>query len=140
MSSLRMPPVLTDGDCIALVSPASSSEPEQIDETQAIIESWGFRSRLGSHAHARLGYLAGDDESRLADLNTAIRDPQIRAIVSLRGGCGSLRLLKGIDLDALQADPKPLVGFSDITALHRVWHRQGVPRSTGPSSTPARTR
>ncbi len=91
----------------------------------------GFRPRLGNHVHDRLGYLAGTDEDRLADLNDAIRDPEIRAIVTLRGGCGSLRLLPGIDVDALEADPKPLVGFSDITALHRVWHQHGVPSLHG---------
>jgi muramoyltetrapeptide carboxypeptidase len=126
-----MPRALVAGDDVALISPASWSEPDQIVETRAIIESWGFRSRLGSHAHDRLGYLAGPDEDRLADLNDAIRDPKIRAIVSLRGGCGSHRLLRGIDVDALRADPKPLVGFSDITALHRVWHLQGVPSLHG---------
>ena len=131
MTSLRIPRALTDGDCIALVSPASWSEPGQIDETEAVIESWGFRPRLGAHVHERLGYLAGTDEARLADLNDAIRDPEIRAIVTLRGGCGSFRLLPGIDVDALKADPKPLVGFSDITALHRVWHQQGVPSLHG---------
>lgn len=131
MPSLRMPRVLTDGDAVALISPASWSEPGQIDETRAIIESWGFRPRVGSHAHDRLGYLAGTDEARLADLNDAIRDPQVRAIVSLRGGCGSHRLVHDIDVDALRADPKPLVGFSDITALHRVWHQQGVPSLYG---------
>lgn len=68
---------------------------------------------------------------RLADLNDAIRDPDVRAIVCLRGGCGSSRLLHGVDVGALAADPKPLVGFSDITALHRVWHLHGVPSLHG---------
>ena len=124
---VRMPPALTHGDTIAVVSPASWSEPDHVDHTMAVIESWDFRPRLGGHAHDRLGYLAGADEDRLADLNEAIRDPDVRAIVSLRGGCGSSRLLHGVDVAALEADPKPLVGFSDITALHRVWHQHHVP-------------
>lgn len=128
---VRMPPSLAPGAAIALVSPASWSEPAQIDETTAAIESWGFRPRLGAHVHDRLGYLAGADEDRLADLNDAIRAPDVRAIVCLRGGCGSFRLMRGVDVDALEADPKPLVGFSDITALHRVWHQHGVPSLHG---------
>ena len=128
---VRVPPVLANGDGIALVSPASWSELEQIEETEAVIESWGFRPRLGAHVHDRLGYLGGADEDRLADLNDAIRDPEVRAIVCLRGGCGSFRLLHGVDVTALEADPKPLVGFSDITALHRVWHQHGVPSLHG---------
>lgn len=131
MTSPYVPRALVDGDSIALVSPASWSEPAQIEETRALVESWGFRPRLGAHVHERLGFLAGTDEDRLADLNDAIRDPEIRAIVTLRGGCGSSRLLRGVDVDALREDPKPLVGFSDITALHRVWHQQGVPSLHG---------
>lgn len=130
-SPVRMPPSLAPGSTIALVSPASWSEPAQIEETMAIIESWGFRPQLGAHVHDRLGYLAGSDEDRLADLNDAICDPDIRAIVCLRGGCGSFRLLHGVDGEALELDPKPLVGFSDITALHRVWHQRGVPSLHG---------
>jgi muramoyltetrapeptide carboxypeptidase len=130
-SLVRMPPSLAPGATIALVSPASWSEPAQIEETAAIIESWGFRPRLGAHVHDRLGYLAGSDEDRLADLNDAIRDPTVRAIVCVRGGCGSFRLLRGIDGEALELDPKPLVGYSDITALHRVWHQHGVPSLHG---------
>ena len=128
---VRMPPALAPGAGIALVAPASWSEAAHIDETRTVIESWGFRPRLGAHLYDRLGYLAGADEDRLADLNDAIRDPDIRAIVCQRGGCGSSRLLHGVDVNALEADPKPLVGFSDITALHRVWHRHGVPSLHG---------
>ncbi len=127
----RVPAALTSGDTVALVSPASWSETAQIEETVATIEAWGFRARLGAHVHDRRGYLAGTDSDRLEDLNAAIRDPDVRAIVALRGGCGSSRLLLGVDVDALEADPKPLVGFSDITALHRVWHRHGVPSLHG---------
>lgn len=128
---LRVPRALSNGDGIALVSPASWSEPAQIEATNAVIESWGFRPRVGAHVRDRVGYLAGTDEDRLADLNESIRDPEVRAIVCLRGGCGSSRLLHGVDVDALEEDPKPLVGFSDITALHRVWHQHGVPSLHG---------
>jgi muramoyltetrapeptide carboxypeptidase len=64
------------------------------------------------------GYMAGRDEDRLADLNAAFRDPRIRAIVTTRGGAGAYRIADGIDFAAVGADPKPLVGFSDITNLH----------------------
>jgi muramoyltetrapeptide carboxypeptidase len=127
----RVPRALAEGDAIALVAPASWPEPEHIEETRAVIESWGFRPRLGAHVKDRLGYLAGDDGARLDDLNEAIRDPEVRAIVCVMGGCGSFRLLHGIDGQALEADPKPLVGYSDITSLHRVWHQHGVPSLHG---------
>ncbi|GAA1985775.1 LD-carboxypeptidase [Amycolatopsis minnesotensis] len=114
-----------------MLAPASWSDDGWIERSVAQLESWGFQVRLGAHARDRRGYLAGRDEDRLADLNSAIRDPEVRAIVCLRGGCGSFRVLHGIDIQALRRDPKPLVGFSDITALHRVWHSIGVPSLHG---------
>ncbi|MBA8810554.1 S66 peptidase family protein [Promicromonospora sukumoe] len=122
---------LEPGDVVALVSPASWSDESWVDESIATVESWGFKARLGKHADDRFGYMAGGDAERAADLNDAIRDPEVRAILTLRGGCGSLRLLADVDTDALRADPKPIIGFSDITALHQVWHRAGVPSVHG---------
>ena len=122
---------LKPDDVIALVSPASWSDGPWVAESIATIESWGFRARVGRHATDRLGYMAGGDRERAADLNAAIHDPEVRAILCLRGGCGSLRLLADVDTDALRADPKPLIGFSDITALHQVWHQAGVPSVHG---------
>jgi muramoyltetrapeptide carboxypeptidase len=116
---------------IALVSPASWSEDSWLAESIATVESWGFKARVGDHATDRLGYMAGGDPERVADLNAAIRDPEVRAILCLRGGCGSLRLLADVDAKALRADPKPIIGFSDITALHQVWHQAGVPSVHG---------
>ena len=116
---------------IALVSPASWSEESWLTESIATVESWGFKARVGRHATDRLGYMAGGDSERAADLNTAIHDPEVRALLCLRGGCGSLRLLAEVDTDALRADPKPIIGFSDITALHQVWHQAGVPSVHG---------
>ncbi|WP_129786285.1 S66 peptidase family protein [Promicromonospora panici] len=122
---------LEPGDAIALVSPASWSDDSWLTESIATVESWGFKARVGHHATDRLGYMAGGDRERTADLNAAIRDPEVRAILCLRGGCGSLRLLADVDTDALRADPKPIIGFSDITALHQVWHQAGVPSIHG---------
>jgi len=116
---------------VAVVSPASWPSDECVESCTSLVDSWGFRPRLGTHARDQLGYLAGRDEDRLADLNEAIRDPEVRAIVTTRGGCGSFRLLHGVDVEALAADPEPLVGYSDITALHRVWHTVGVPSIHG---------
>lgn len=116
---------------VAVASPASWPSEECVESCLSLVDPWGFQPRLGTHAREQLGYLAGRDEDRLADLNEAIRDPEVRAIVTTRGGCGSSRLLRGVDVEALAADPKPLVGYSDITALHRVWHTTGVPSLHG---------
>ena len=117
---------LTAGDYVALVSPASWSQDEGIEWSVGQLESWGLQVRLGRHVRDRVGFLAGRDADRASDVNAALRDPGIRAIVAQTGGCGSLRLLHDVDRSVLLADPKPLIGFSDITALHRVWHAAGV--------------
>lgn len=116
---------------MALVAPASWADSAWIEQTAGVLAGWGWEVRVGRHAHDRLGYLAGTDHDRLADLNAAIRDPRVRAIVCVTGGCGSFRLVRGVDVEALRADPKPIVGYSDITALHRVWQAVGVPSLHG---------
>lgn len=123
---LVAPARLVVGDTVALVSPASWSDEDWVAHNVALLQSWGLRVQLGPHARDRLGYLAGRDSDRAADINAAIADPRVRAVVALFGGCGSLRLLRDIDVAGLRRDPKPLVGFSDITAVHRVWHVAGV--------------
>lgn len=82
-----------------------------------------------SHDHAigeRHGYLAGDDARRLRELEAAIDDPDVDAIVAARGGYGAMRIAARIDPARVAARPKLLVGFSDVTALHALWARAGV--------------
>ena len=121
-SRFRTSPRLVAGDLVALLAPASWAEDDWLAANVTRLESWGLRVRVGEHVRDRVGYLAGRDEARAADLNAAVADPEVRAVIALTGGCGSLRLVGAVDVQALQHDPKPLVGFSDITALHRVWH------------------
>ncbi|MBI5250437.1 MAG: LD-carboxypeptidase, partial [Desulfomonile tiedjei] len=81
------------------------------------LEHSGFRGVPGRHALERNDYLAGTDDQRSSDLNAMLRDPGIRAIVFARGGYGLMRILESIDYDAITADPKILLGMSDVTAL-----------------------
>jgi muramoyltetrapeptide carboxypeptidase len=73
---------------------------------------------FGEHAFREVGYLAGTDDERLADINTALCDDDVRAIFTTRGGKGSYRIAERLDFAAARRDPKFLVGFSDITILH----------------------
>jgi muramoyltetrapeptide carboxypeptidase len=82
---------------------------------------------VGRHAFDRAGYLAGSDQARLADVNEALRDPAVRGIFATTGGKGAYRIAPQLDFRAARADPKPLVGFSDITYLHLALLRAGVP-------------
>ncbi|OLP62168.1 LD-carboxypeptidase [Xaviernesmea oryzae] len=112
-----LPPKLQPGDLIRFVSPASTPERDNVMARAAVLESWGFRVDIAPHAFDRSGFLAGSDDDRLADLNEAFKDPAVRAIMATRGGKGSYRIADRLDLAAVKADPKWLVGFSDITIL-----------------------
>lgn len=111
-------PRLQQGDLVRLVSPASYPPQSDIAVNANILESWGLRCDTGEHILDEHGYMAGTDTDRLNDLNNALRDPQVRAIVTTRGGAGAYRIADDIDFTAARADPKPLIGFSDITFLH----------------------
>jgi muramoyltetrapeptide carboxypeptidase len=90
---------------------------------------------LGSHAGRRYGYLAGLDHERLADLNTALAADDVDAIWCIRGGYGVTRILGGVDFTALARRPKPVIGFSDITALLNALTRvTGVVTFHGPTA------
>ena len=99
-----------------------------------MLGSWGLVVEIARHAFDAHGhYLAGRDEDRLADLNDALRDPGVRAIVATCGGKGAYRIADGLDFAAARADPKPLVGFSETTILHlALWQRCRVGGLHGP--------
>ncbi len=123
--TVRKGPRLKAGDQVAIVSPASYPTPEHVADMVSELEGWGLDVHVGEHVTAQHGYMAGTDEARLGDLNVAIRDPEIRAIFASRGGAGSYRIADHIDIDAARTDPKPLIGFSDITTLHLTFWARG---------------
>ena len=111
-------PLLHVGDRVRLLSPASTPDLRWVEASIAILESWGLAVEVGAHTLDQWGYMAGRDEYRLADLDDAFRDPGVRAIITTRGGAGAYRIADRIDFDSVRADPKPVVGYSDITYLH----------------------
>lgn len=125
---VRLPARVVAGEKVRLVSPASYPEASWIEESVGILEGWGLIAEVAEHALARWGYMAGRDSERLADLNEAFRDPAVRAVITTGGGAGAYRVADDIDFDAVRADPKPVVGFSDITYLHlAIWRHCRVP-------------
>ncbi|AYY11432.1 LD-carboxypeptidase [Actinobacteria bacterium YIM 96077] len=123
-----VPPRLKPGDRVRLVSPASPPSREQVEHSVDLLASWGLEVEIGDHAFDHVGYLAGTDENRIADMNAAFRDPGVRAIFATRGGKGAYRISDRLDFEAARSDPKPLVGFSDITMIHLAlwrWCRLG---------------
>jgi muramoyltetrapeptide carboxypeptidase len=92
-----------------------------------------YRVGVGQGVLASTGYLAGDDQRRIDELNGLLRDPDVRAIACARGGYGIMRILPHLDAGALRADPKPIIGFSDVTALLMwAWSQAGVRGVHGP--------
>lgn len=121
------------GDRVRFVSPASPPSREAVERGIEVVSAWGLQVELGEHAFDQVGYLAGRDEDRIADLNSALRDPGVRAIFATRGGKGASRIVDGIDFGAAGRDPKPVVGFSEITSLHLALYREcGLAGFAGP--------
>jgi muramoyltetrapeptide carboxypeptidase len=116
------------GETVAVVSPSGPSAPDDLAAGVAWLRE-RYRVRDDPRRAARAGYLAGDDDVRAAALLDAARDPEVRAVWVARGGYGAMRVLERVGPELLAAvarDPKPLVGFSDVTALHAAWRRAGA--------------
>lgn len=127
LSTLVEPARLAPGARVALVSPSGPlRDATEVAHAIAAAESLGWVPHVGAHALERDGYFAGADSVRAADLLQAVEDPDIDGIWCLRGGYGAARLLPSLPVDAVRANPKALVGYSDITALHAVWQRAGL--------------
>ncbi|MGI8400096.1 MAG: S66 peptidase family protein [Gemmatimonadaceae bacterium] len=121
----RAPAPLKSGSRVALISPAGPlQKPEELPRAQENARTLGWEPVVGTHAADRAGYLAGRDRDRLEDINHALRDPKIEAIWVLRGGYGMMRILAGIDYDALSQTPKVILGYSDVTAFHTAVQRK----------------
>ena len=113
------PPHLNYGDTIAILAPASAPpDPKAVDRSVATLEALGFRAKLAPNVRRRWGFLAGTDRQRAGDLMKMFADPKVQAILCLRGGYGTPRLLPLLDYAAIRSHPKIFIGYSDITALH----------------------
>jgi len=118
-----LPVPLAKGDTIGLVSPSSATDDSfNLQLAREAMEALGFKVKVGAHYDARRGHLAGTDAERAGDLNAMFADKTVKAIVCTRGGSGAARLLPLLDYDSIRRNPKVLLGYSDITALHSAIH------------------
>jgi muramoyltetrapeptide carboxypeptidase len=113
---ITQPPYLKKGDKVAIVCPAKKL-PGSIDMAIKILEGWGLEIIIGETVHASHHQFAGDDALRTADLQRFLDDPKIKAIFAGRGGYGTIRIIDELDFTRFKANPKWIVGFSDITVL-----------------------
>ncbi|AMV27233.1 putative murein peptide carboxypeptidase [Gemmata sp. SH-PL17] len=113
------PAALRVGDTIAFVAPAGPADAEKVAKAKERFEKMGFKVKVPPTLTARKDrYLAGSDEDRAAEFNAAIKDKTVQAVFSVKGGYGLTRILDRIDYTAIRENPKIIVGFSDLTALH----------------------
>lgn len=107
------------GARIALVAPSGPLRGRaDVDTALASVRSFGWEASVGAHVLDRYSYFAATDADRISDFNAALRDDSIDAIWCLRGGYGVMRILEHLDYDAMRRHPKPVMGYSDISALH----------------------
>lgn len=113
------PAFLNHGDPVCIVAPGRKPDTQSIEASVAIIRSWGLNVTLGhnllSHKHS---YLSGTDAERLSDLQHALNDISVKAVICARGGYGTTRILDQLDFSTFLKSPKWICGFSDVTALH----------------------
>ncbi len=128
------PPPLFPGDTIGIVAPSSlPQELQHIEEGIACVEALGFNVLKGSHRWTPQGYLAGSDTERVYELNAMFGNPDVKALFTIRGGYGAMRLLPHINYNVVRQNPKLLIGYSDITALHLALYKYaGVTSISGP--------
>jgi muramoyltetrapeptide carboxypeptidase len=131
-SAIRKPPRIRSGDVVGVIAPSGAVDGERLGRGVRILESWGLRVEVGSAVLDRQAYLAGADEARLADLERMLDDVRIRAVFCARGGYGSQRILPRIGAGRFGNGPKPLIGYSDATALLNAAVAAGVLAVHGP--------
>ncbi len=136
--SILKPPRLRKGELIGIVAPASPVEDEsRIDRGVRYLEKLGYDVVVGRHVTRVRGYLAGTDRERAEDLHTMFRDRRVKAIIALRGGYGSPRLLSHLDYRLIARHPKVFAGSSDLTALQlALWKQCRMVTFHGPMLAP----
>jgi len=112
------PPYLQYGDKIAIISPSGNIDSSLIDNAAGVLESWGLVPVIGKNAKNSYGRYAGTPEERLEDLQWALDQKEIKAVLCSRGGYGLVQIIDDVDFSHFELYPKWLIGFSDITVLH----------------------
>lgn len=120
------PSFLQKGDQIRIISPSGAIDPRFIDGAKLALEGWGLCVTEGAYARTAYGRFGGTKKQRISDLQAALDDPQVKAIICSRGGYGVVQLIDSVDFTTFGQAPKWLIGFSDITILHNAISNIGV--------------
>ncbi|MEP1487880.1 MAG: LD-carboxypeptidase [Algibacter sp.] len=126
-TALKQPPYLKAGDTVAIVAPSGilKNRTGEIERAKTLLKSWGLHTVVGKHVFNQDHHFAGTDDERCEDFQNALDDPKISAIWCARGGYGAVRILDKLDYSKFKMNPKWIIGYSDITALHNQVHNLG---------------
>lgn len=120
------PPYISEGDGAVIISPSGNTDVEYIEGAKGILENWGLRVELSPFCCEKYGRFGGTVGQRLSDLQSAMDNRNIRLILCARGGYGAVQLLDKLDFTEIKKYPKWLAGYSDITALHSAFLKNGI--------------
>lgn len=123
---LITPAPLKEGDLIAIVSPSGTVKAELVTDAAEVLRNQGWRVRIYPHALGKWRTYSGTPGERFDDLSNALTDPEVKAILCSRGGYGAVHLLDRLNRLPLRENPKWIIGYSDISALHALMHRNGI--------------
>lgn len=131
-SHIIIPAPLSNGDKIVILSPAGITRPQNVYNALPVLQSYGWEPYTSENAFGRFGTYSGTADQRYADLEAALLNPEVKAILCSRGGYGVVHLLDRLDRLPLRENAKWIIGFSDISALHALMHRHGIASIHGP--------
>lgn len=115
---MKQPEKLVPGDIVQVISTARKIDVSQMDAVQRMLSDWGLRVQWGASIRKEFHQFCGTDEERAKDLQEAINNTEIKAVFCFRGGYGTIRILDKVDFSSLERNPKWIIGYSDVTALH----------------------
>lgn len=126
MNKTIYPPNLNSGDKAIIISPSGNIDLQYINGACQVLQSWGLVVEIATHAEGQYGRFGGTVDQRIADLQQAMDDPDVRLIFCSRGGYGIVHLLDKLNFERIKKYPKWIVGYSDITALHLALLQDGI--------------
>ena len=126
--NLIQPPYLKAGDTVAIVAPSGilKHRNEEVERAKRLLKQWNLNVVVGKHVFNQANHFAGTDQERCEDFQNALDNPSVKAIWCARGGYGTVRILDKLDYTKFLEQPKWIIGYSDITALHNQIHNLGV--------------
>lgn len=126
MNKTIYPPNLNSGDKAIIISPSGNIDLQYINGACQVLQNWGLVVEIATHAEGQYGRFGGTVDQRIADLQQAMDDPDVRLIFCSRGGYGIVHLLDKLNFEGIKKYPKWIVGYSDITALHLALLQDGI--------------